>query len=62
VADDFRNRPLLVSGYIATRKGDAERGPQVRLTTGDARDRLLEEGELGVGVRPAPAGARRRGV
>ena len=35
-----------MSGYIATRKGDAERGPQVRLTTGDARDRLLEEGEL----------------
>jgi anaerobic selenocysteine-containing dehydrogenase len=46
VPEDFRNRPLRVSGFIGTRKGDVERGPQVRLTPEDARDRLLQEGEL----------------
>jgi hypothetical protein len=46
VPEDFRNRPLLVSGFIATRRGDAERGPQIRMTAADARDRLLTEGEL----------------
>ena len=46
MADDFRNRPLLVSRFIATRKGDADRGPQVRLHPEDARPRLLGEGEL----------------
>jgi anaerobic selenocysteine-containing dehydrogenase len=46
VADDFRNRPLLVSRFIATRMSDPERGPQVRIRPDDARDRLLQEGEL----------------
>lgn len=32
--------------YIATRKSDPERGPQVRLSGKDARLRLLTEGEL----------------
>ena len=46
MADDFRNRPLLVARFVATRMSDAERGPQVRLRPEDARDRLLLEGEL----------------
>jgi anaerobic selenocysteine-containing dehydrogenase len=46
MADDFRNRPLLVSRFIATRMSDPERGPQVRIRSDDARDRLLLEGEL----------------
>ena len=46
MADDFRNRPLLVSAFIATRMSDPERGPQVRMRSDDARDRLLAEGEL----------------
>ena len=37
---------LRVSKYIATRAGEAERGPLVRLHTDDARRRLLEDGEL----------------
>ena len=37
---------LLVSQYIATRSGDAERGPMVRLHPMEARKRLLEDGEL----------------
>lgn len=37
---------LLVSGFIATRSGDADRGPLVRLNPADARKRLLVDGEL----------------
>lgn len=37
---------LLVTQYIATRSGDAERGPMVRLHPMEARKRLLENGEL----------------
>jgi anaerobic selenocysteine-containing dehydrogenase len=37
---------LLVTGYIATRAGDPERGPVVRLHPTEARKRLLEDGEL----------------
>ena len=37
---------LLVARYIATRSGDTERGPLVRLHPSDARKRLLEDGEL----------------
>jgi len=40
------NRPLRVAKLIATRSGDAERGPQVTLNPTDARVRLLNEGEL----------------
>lgn len=38
--------PLQVVGFIATRKGDAERGPQVRIRPDDARMRLIGDGEL----------------
>jgi anaerobic selenocysteine-containing dehydrogenase len=45
--DDTRiNRPLRVGRFIATRAGDAERGPMVVLHPKDAADRLLNEGEL----------------
>jgi len=37
---------LMVSQYIATRAGDSERGPLVRLHPSEARKRLLEDGEL----------------
>jgi len=37
---------LMVARYIATRAGDAERGPLVRLHPSDALKRLLEDGEL----------------
>jgi anaerobic selenocysteine-containing dehydrogenase len=37
---------LLVSRYIATRPGDADRGPLVRLHPAEARKRLVEDGEL----------------
>lgn len=40
------NPPLHVVGFVATRRGDAERGPQVRMRGDDARERLLEDGEL----------------
>lgn len=39
-------QPLQVVGYIATRRGDAERGPQVRVRPDDARMRLIDDGEL----------------
>lgn len=39
-------KPLQVTGYIATRKGDAVRGPMVRLRPEDALVRLLMPGEL----------------
>lgn len=38
--------PLQVVGFIATRKGDAERGPLVRVRPDDARMRLVDDGEL----------------
>jgi hypothetical protein len=38
--------PLQVVGYIGTRRGDAERGPQVRMRPDDALVRLLTDGEL----------------
>lgn len=37
---------LKVTEYISTKKGDKERGPMVRLTSREARFRLLEDGEL----------------
>ncbi|HET7614893.1 MAG TPA: molybdopterin dinucleotide binding domain-containing protein [Gemmatimonadaceae bacterium] len=37
---------LLVTDYISTRSGDADRGPLVRLHPTEARKRLLEDGEL----------------
>ena len=38
--------PLLVVGFIATRRGDPDRGPLVRMRPDDALVRLLSEGEL----------------
>ena len=40
------NPPLRVAQLIATRSGDAERGPEIRLRTDDARMRLVSDGEL----------------
>jgi uncharacterized protein involved in tellurium resistance len=37
---------LMVQEYISTRKGDAERGPLIRMRQSEARIRLLEDGEL----------------
>lgn len=37
---------LMVSQYIATRPGDADRGPLVRMHSSEARKRLVEDGEL----------------
>ena len=39
-------KPLQVVGYIGTKKGDAVRGPMVRLRPEDALIRLLMPGEL----------------
>jgi anaerobic selenocysteine-containing dehydrogenase len=46
VSDDLRNRALRVTRLIATKKGDPLRGPAVFLNPEDARNRLLNEGEL----------------
>jgi anaerobic selenocysteine-containing dehydrogenase len=43
---DTRNKPLRVTGLIATRKGDEERGPAVFMNPADAARRLLNDGEL----------------
>jgi anaerobic selenocysteine-containing dehydrogenase len=37
---------LMVSQYIATRPGDSDRGPLVRMHSSEARKRLVEDGEL----------------
>ena len=37
---------LKVVEYISTQKGDAARGPMVRITSAEARIRLLQDGEL----------------
>ncbi|MEO5904270.1 MAG: hypothetical protein ABIQ55_09685 [Gemmatimonadaceae bacterium] len=37
---------LFVAEYVSTRKGDAERGPLVRMRASEARIRLLQDGEL----------------
>lgn len=39
-------QPLQVVGYVASRRGDTERGPLVRIRPEDARMRLIDEGEL----------------
>ena len=44
---EFRYRPeLRVIEYISTKRGDAERGPMIRISPADARIRLLTDGEL----------------
>lgn len=40
------NPPLQVVGFIATRSGDPERGPLIRLRSDEARLRLILDGEL----------------
>ena len=40
------NPPLQVVGYIATKRGDAERGPAVRVRSDDATLRGVNDGEL----------------
>ncbi|HEX6574353.1 MAG TPA: hypothetical protein VF042_05225 [Gemmatimonadaceae bacterium] len=37
---------LRVMEYVSTQKGDTERGPQVRMNSGEAKFRLLMDGEL----------------
>lgn len=39
-------QPLQVVGYVASRRGDEERGPLVRIRPEDARQRLIDHGEL----------------
>ncbi len=38
--------PLRVVAFIATRRGDPERGPAVRMRSADAAFRLVQDGEL----------------
>ena len=40
------NPPLQVVGYVATRTGDAERGPLIWMNGNEARLRMLLDGEL----------------
>ncbi len=40
------NPPLQVLQFIATKNGDAERGPLIRLCAFDANLRMVNEGEL----------------
>ena len=40
------NPPLQVVGFLATHRGEEERGPMVRLRTDEARLRMVMEGEL----------------
>lgn len=45
MAEGF-NPPLQVVGFIATRRGDAERGPAIRVRSDDAFMREVRDGEL----------------
>jgi hypothetical protein len=40
------NPPLQVVGFLGTRRGDLERGPQVRLRGDEAALRMLSDGEM----------------
>ena len=40
------NPPLQVVGYLGTRRGDPERGPQVRLRGNEAALRMVVDGEM----------------
>lgn len=40
------NPPLQVVGFIGTRAGEADRGPQIRLNADEARFRMILDGEL----------------
>lgn len=41
-----RDAPLQVVRFVATRAGDPDRGPLIRLNAGEAAQRLLIDGEL----------------
>lgn len=41
-----RDAPLQVVRFVATRTGDPDRGPLVRLNASEAAQRLLVDGEL----------------
>lgn len=43
---ELYNPPLQVVGFVGTRRGDPDRGPQVRLRGDEAALRLLTDGEL----------------
>lgn len=43
---EIYNPPLQVVGFVATRRGDAERGPAVRVRPDDAELRGIANGEL----------------
>src|SRR5687767_1412247 len=40
------NPPLQVVGFVGTRRGDPDRGPQVRLRGDEAALRMLSDGEM----------------
>jgi hypothetical protein len=40
------NPPLQVVGFLGTRRGDPDRGPQVRLRGDEAALRMLQNGEM----------------
>lgn len=44
--DDGYTPPLQVVGFIATRKGDPDRGPVILMNSDEARLRLMIHGEL----------------
>ena len=46
MTDDLRTRGLRVASFIATRRGDDDRGPLVMLNDREARARLLTDGEV----------------
>jgi len=46
VTDDLRHRGLRVAAFIATKRGDEDRGPLVIMNEREARARLLTDGEV----------------
>jgi hypothetical protein len=40
------NPPLQVVGFTATKKGDSDRGPEIRLNAYEAHVRMLHESEM----------------
>jgi anaerobic selenocysteine-containing dehydrogenase len=46
------NPPLRVVELVATKRGDPQRGPEVRLNSNEARIRQVQDGELAWVVGP----------
>ena len=44
--DEGYTPPLQVVGFVATRKGDEDRGPVIFMNSDEARLRLMQDGEL----------------